>query len=185
VTLFEFGRTIWCTCGSRVGVEPRIRTLDPLAAKRFIADAMLGRLARWLRLLGFDCVHASDIRDDELVRRALQEERVILSRDRKLPEEWWVDGIYLVRAEDVRDQLAEVIRHFDLATSIRLLSRCNACNRLLEHAAPSDLPGRVPPRILRTHENFSQCPGCGRVYWEGSHTAKIRSLVDGLIAEDC
>jgi uncharacterized protein with PIN domain len=143
---------------------------------------MLGRLARWLRLLGFDCAYDSEINDDELVRRALQEKRAILSRDRRLPEEWWIQSIYLVREERLRAQLVEVLRHFDLASSIRILSRCSECNRLLEPVARSRLKGRVPARILRTRDRFSQCEACGRVYWEGSHAARIRRVADELVA---
>ncbi len=180
VALFEFGRTIWCTCGSRVALEPRVRSLEPSAEKRFVADAMLGRLARWLRLLGFNCTHDARISDEELVRQGVLEKRIILSRDRRLPEEWGVRDIYLVREEKVRGQLAELLGRFDLAASIRLLSRCSGCNRLLEPARRSEISERVPPRILETHASFSQCPGCGRVYWEGSHTERIRRFVEVL-----
>jgi uncharacterized protein with PIN domain len=183
VTLFEFGRTIWCTCGARVGLEPRVLDLSQLAEKRFAADAMLGRLARWLRLLGFDCSYDSELSDAELVRRGVLEERMILTRDRRLPEEWWVPSIHLVRAKGLREQLAEVLREFELAPTIRVLSRCADCNRPLQPVARSDVSERVPPRALRTHDAFSECGSCGRVYWEGSHTAQIRRLVDELVDE--
>ena len=182
VTLFEFGRTIWCTCGSRVGLRPRARRIGPRAEKRFIADAMLGRLARWLRLLGFDCAYDTRILDPDLVRRGAAEERIILSRDRALPQEWWVSEIYLVQAEDVRSQLVEVLRRFGLAAEIRLLSRCAECNQRLRPADAAAIAGRAPERILMTHDAFSECPGCGRVYWEGTHAARIRRFVDELLA---
>ena len=182
VTLFEFGRTIWCTCGSRVGLRPRARRIGPRAEKRFIADAMLGRLARWLRLLGFDCAYDTRILDPDLVRRGVAEERIILSRDRALPQEWWVSEIYLVQAEDLRSQLAEVLRRFGLAAEIRLLSRCAECNQRLRPADAAAVADRVPERIRTTHDAFSECPGCGRVYWEGTHAARIRRFVDELLA---
>jgi uncharacterized protein with PIN domain len=182
VALFQFGRTIWCACGSRVGLEPELRPLTSPARRRFAADAMLGRLARWLRLLGFDCAYDSAITDEALVRLAETEGRTILTRDRRLPEEWWVPGVYLVRAEDLLGQLAEVIQAFDLAASVRLLTRCNECNRALAPLAREQALGRVPPRVLELHDTFAECPGCGRVYWEGTHAARIRELVEELRA---
>jgi uncharacterized protein with PIN domain len=180
VALFQFGRTIWCACGSRVGLEPELRPPAVRSGLRFAADAMLGRLARWLRLLGFDCAYDPAITDEALVRLAETEARTILTRDRRLPEEWWVSGVYLVRAEDLLGQLAEVIEAFDLAASVRLLTRCNECNRALAPLAREQAAGRVPPRVLELHDAFAECPGCGRVYWEGTHAERIRELVDGL-----
>jgi uncharacterized protein with PIN domain len=182
VALFEFGRTLWCTCGSRVALAPRERRQGP--ERRFIADAMLGRLARWLRLLGFDCAFERDIADEVLVRRAVREERIVLSRDRALPEEWRIAGIHLVAAEKVRDQLSEVVRAFELAPEIRLLSRCSQCNALLAPAALADVAPQLPPRVLELHDAFSICPGCGRVYWEGTHTDRIKHFVDSLLRRD-
>ena len=180
VTLFEFGRTLWCTCGSRVGLAPRERRRTG-SERRFIADAMLGRLARWLRLLGFDCAWEHDIADEALVRRAIAEARIVLSRDRALPEEWHISGIHRVDAEKARDQLAEVVQAFDLAPEIRLLSRCSHCNAPLAPAAFQDVVESVPPRVLERHGVFSVCPVCGRIYWEGTHTARIKRFVDELL----
>src|SRR3990170_1884649 len=106
VTLFEFGRTIWCTCGNRVGIEPRVRHVADSTERRFAADAMLGRLARWLRLLGFDCAYDVATTDEGIARLAMSEGRTLLTRDRCLPEEWWIPDVYVVCAEDVEGQLA-------------------------------------------------------------------------------
>jgi hypothetical protein len=181
VTLFGFGRTIWCTCGNRVGIEPRVRHLAHFTEKRFAADAMLGRLARWLRLLGFDCAYDAEIADEEIVRLARSERRTLLTRDRRLPEEWWIREIYLVREEDIRRQLVEVIERFDLASSVRVLTRCSECNRVLNRVTRAHVSGRVPPRALELHDVFSECPACGRVYWEGSHASRIRALAERLV----
>jgi len=143
---------------------------------------MLGRLSRWLRLLGFDCAHDAVIADEDLVRRGVEEGRVILTRDRAIPEEWRVSGICVVRAEKTFDQLAEVLRRFEIVGSVRLFSRCSECNRGLAVAAPSDLAGRVPARVLESRESFRECSRCGRVYWEGSHTERMKRVVDRLLA---
>jgi uncharacterized protein with PIN domain len=181
VTLFEFGRTLWCTCGSRVGLEPRVRASGATTEKRFAADVMLGRLARWLRLLGFDCAYDSEIADEDLARLGVSEGRIVLTRDRRFPEEWWIGDVYLVQEDQVRSQLVEVIRSFDLGRSLRVLTRCAECNRPLKGAARSDVAGRVPQRILAFHGDFRECPGCGRVYWEGSHTVRIRRFAEGVV----
>lgn len=183
VTLFEFGRTLWCTCGSRVGLMPRERRLAT-SPRRFFADAMLGRLARWLRLLGFDCAWEADIADEALVRRALIEGRTVLTRDRALADEWRVSDLYRVDAETTRDQLAEVLRRFDLAAEIRLLSRCSRCNEPLVTATPDQVALRVPPRVLDRHADYSICPACERIYWHGTHADRIRRVVDEVVAGD-
>ena len=183
VTLFGFGRTLWCTCGSRVGLEPRRRRLEAPAGPRFIADAMLGRLARWLRLLGFDCAWEAHIPDERLVRRGVEEGRLILSRDRALADEWWVSDIHRVQAEKVRDQLAEVLRRFDLAAEISLLTRCSQCNEPLAPLPAALAAERVPARVFERQRRFSACPACQRVYWEGTHTDRIKRFVAGIVAE--
>jgi uncharacterized protein with PIN domain len=182
VTLFEFGRTIWCSCGSRVGAETRERALDPAEPVRFAADAMLGKLARWLRLLGFDCSWAVDVPDADLVRGAVEAGRIVLTRDRALPEEWRVSGICVLESETTFDQLCEVVRRFDLADSVRLFSRCSACNRELAPAAPADVASRVPARVLAGCDSFRACAGCGRIYWEGSHARRIARVAERVLA---
>jgi uncharacterized protein with PIN domain len=180
--LFPFGRTLWCACGSRVGLAPRIRHLGDAGEKRFLADTMLGRLARWLRILGFDCAFEGEISDAELVHRAVDEGRIVLSRDRALPQEWRVSDIHLVESEDLREQLREVIARHGLAPAIRLFSRCNACNRPLREVSPAAVAARVPPRVAATRTSFRECPECGRVYWQATHTERIRRLVDEVLA---
>lgn len=180
VTLFEFGRTIWCTCGARVGLEPRVRSLAPHTETRFAADAMLGRLARWLRLLGFDCAWDDGVSDEALVRLALAEGRVVLTRNRRLPEDWWIEDAYVVHAQDPDAQLDEVARHFDLADSLRPLTRCGECNGTLGPAGAETVRGQVPDGVLERHDVFSQCSRCGHVYWEGSHAARIRERAEAL-----
>ena len=130
--LFAFGRTRHCTCGARVGPEPPATGPDPGPDPRFFADAMLGNLARWLRILGFDTAYQSSILDPELVRRSLAEGRHILTRDRGLREEWRVSHCVVLESDDVELQLEEVFRRFGLEDEIRLFTRCALCNSVLE-----------------------------------------------------
>jgi uncharacterized protein with PIN domain len=181
VALFQFGRTLWCACGRRVGLEARVRSRAGIGEPRFFADAMLGRLARWLRILGFDTAYENHIPDALLVRRAQQEARTILTRDRALPEEWRVTGIYVVSAPATAEQLHEVVEAFHLAPAMRPFTRCSRCNARLVDAPPERVRRRVPARVLEHHDEFRICEACDRVYWAGSHTERMRRVVDRLV----
>lgn len=181
--LFQFGRTIDCRCGCRVGLEPRVRQLTPGARPRFMVDAMLGRLARWLRILGFDAAWEAHIADEALVRRALEEDRIILTRDQRLPSEWRAPNITLVGAEEPRAQLAEVARRFGLAESARPFTRCSRCNVALTEVPRSAARGHVPARVLEDHDRFQGCPSCGRIYWPGSHHRRMLEVLERALAE--
>ena len=177
--LFAFGRTIHCACGRRVGIAPvDVPGADP---PRFMVDAMLGKLARWLRLFGFDTAFEPDIADEKLVRRAVEEGRIILTRDRRLPEEWHVRAIHLVDAERPLAQVREVADRFDLAERVRLLTRCSRCNIPLVPATRGEAEGRVPPRVLAATGDLQRCPGCGRFYWSGSHVRRMRRMVEDML----
>lgn len=142
------------------------------AEPRFIADAMLEGLARWLRLLGFDTAFEPGIPDARLIRRAVEENRVILTQDRSLRSAR--AALHLVARDRPLDQLREVVEAFGLGVRARPLSRCNRCNTPLVAAARAEAAGRVPSRIAEDRDRFLRCPECGRVYWEGTHTARIR-----------
>jgi uncharacterized protein with PIN domain len=174
-TLFAFGRTIHCACGARVGLGERVVLAG---APRFAADAMLGRLARWLRVLGFDTTWQAHVPDEALVRHALAERRTVLTRDRRLPEEWTLVPVFVLHAQDLRGQLAEVGLRFALAAHARPFSRCNRCNEPLEPASAAQVEARVPRRVLANHREFWRCPRCERVYWAGSHVARMRALLE-------
>jgi uncharacterized protein with PIN domain len=183
VALFPFGRTISCTCGRRVGLEARVRFEEPEGGPRFIADAMLGRLARWLRIMGFDTAYDAHITDADLVRRSLEEKRVVLTRDRALAEEWRVASIYVVASETGVEQLREVARAFDLRADVSLFTRCSVCNARLDPASRQSIRDDVPERIFATHEAFQRCPGCSRVYWRGSHVDRMQRVVARILTD--
>ena len=120
-----------------------------------MVDAMLGRLARWLRIMGCDAAFDAEIPDADLVRRALEEDRVILTRDRALPEEWRVPRLLIVESESLLDQLRQVTCAFGLDWRSRLFTRCSRCNMELEPASHDDV-----------------------AYWSGSHIARMRRVLD-------
>jgi len=177
--LFAFGRTIHCTCGARVGSQPRRSCpREPGRAPRLAADAMLGRLARWLRLLGLDVSWQADVDDADLVRHAIEEGRVLVTRDRGLAEAFRVPDLLVLRAEQPEAQLRELCAALDLPRHFRPFTRCSLCNVELVSAAPASVRGAVPERILREKASFRRCPRCARVYWRGSHTDRLLERVE-------
>jgi uncharacterized protein with PIN domain len=142
---------------------------------------MLGRLARWLRVLGVDTAWEAHIPDEVLVRRSRDESRIVLTRDRRMPEEWRYAGITLVEAESPREQLAEVVRRFGLAEGARPFSRCVRCNTPLEEVAADRADAHVPERIRRDHATFRRCPVCEQSYWPGSHVARMREALESIL----
>jgi uncharacterized protein with PIN domain len=178
VALFQFGRTFHCTCGRRVALEPRVRSVTGDAEPRFAVDAMLGRLARWLRFMGYDSTFDAAIEDEALVRQALDEDRVLLTRDRALPGEWSVPRVLVLESEALRDQLVEVTRELGLDWRARLFTRCSRCNTPLRELPGAEVAERLPPRVLREQERFASCPTCNRVYWAGSHSDRMRRVLE-------
>ncbi len=140
---------------------------------RFVADDMLGRLAKWLRLLGYDVLYPAPARDAHLLRLAQAEGRVLLTRDRGLAERC-SGGKVLVKSEDPWKQLRQVIDELGLDVNRGFLTRCAVCNEPIEAVPKEDVKDFVPPYVFRTHERFARCPVCGRVYWEGSHVERMR-----------
>lgn len=143
---------------------------------------MLGALARWLRAAGYDTHYASqgtDISDRTLTRRALEEGRVLLTSDggflERKPVRDGSVGFLRVPHLPVEEQLRLVVDRFDLS---RRPSRCMECNGELEITPPEAVEGRVPPGVIRNHEEFFRCRGCGRVFWYGSHWERIGGLLE-------
>jgi uncharacterized protein with PIN domain len=141
---------------------------------RFVADAMLGRLARWLRFLGYDTAYEADIADATLVRRALQEARFLLTRDRRLLERWRLPDALLVEGDVPLRQLRQIVEALHLSWKEREANRCTVCNGELLPAAPEEIAGRVPAYVHRTQRTFAVCPGCRRVYWHGTHAERMQ-----------
>ncbi len=142
-------------------------------APKFVADGNVGRLARRLRMLGFDARFAHPVADDELVAIAHREGRVLLTRDtyifhRRVVFDGEVKALLITR-DDVREQLRQVLHYLDLHPPFALFSRCLECNEPLEPASPAEVQDEVPPFVLRTQSAFTRCPRCRRVYWPGTH----------------
>lgn len=178
--------------GDRIAAFPRFRRLDisavspihlPLPAEpRFALDGHLARLARYLRLLGFDAAHSPEVDDAALARQAADEDRILLTRDLDLLKRRVVRLGYRVRNTRPRLQLTEVAGHFSLAERSRPFTRCLACGECLAGASPEEVTSRVPAGVAARHRTFLACPGCGRVYWPGSHHRRLTALVEEVLA---
>lgn len=150
---------------------------------RFILDVHLGTLARRLRLLGFDCLYRNDYTDREIIRLAVGEARVILTGDRGLLKHACVEQGMLIRDPHPQQQLLRVVRRYRLSGRFQLFRRCPICNGLLVQVDKDRIRQRLPPRTAQFHDAFRQCPGCGRVYWRGTHFKDIRRWISDLKAE--
>jgi hypothetical protein len=181
------------TGGERVAVYPMFEALDiaplvrlrprPLRDPRFVADVHLGKLARHLRMAGFDTLWTNHWNDDEIVALSLVQKRTILTRDKGMLRRAEVERGYFVRATESEAQLAEVIAALQLESLVVPFVRCRECNVVLEDVAKEVVADRLPEKVRGFYERFKRCPGCERVYWEGTHFARMKGLVAKLNAE--
>ncbi len=149
--------------------------------RRFIADAMLGKLARWMRTLGYDVEYEKSIGDEELVKRALDEDRLIITRDTLLIKRRKVRGRFIfVKSDKAAGQLKEITGQFKVPRGM-LLTRCLRCNTALIDADKGEMEGRVPPYVFKTQEHFSVCTRCGRIYWGGTHRARMVEEIEKML----
>lgn len=177
--------------GDRVAVYPRFEALDitpllrvrewPLRQTRFVADAHLGGLARLLRLAGFDTRYDNHFHDAEVERLAVEEGRIVLSRDLELLKRRAITHGCYIRANRPWAQLAEIVARLDLARQAHPFSLCLECNLPLRVVDKAEVLERLPPGVRARQERFSTCDGCGRVYWEGSHWRRMGARLDEVL----
>jgi uncharacterized protein with PIN domain len=178
--------------GDSISVYPVFESLDitpiihlrpePLRDPHFILDAHLGRLAAYLRLLGLDAEYRNDFSDEELARRAAGGRRILLTRDRGLLKRSAVVRGYCVRSDSPREQAREVVERFDLRRSIVPFRRCLSCNGLLQPVEKQAVWDRLPPRTRERFNEFHRCVECGKLFWPGSHYARLQALVSGFLS---
>ncbi len=135
----------------------------------FVLDVHLGKLARLLRMTGFDTIYRNNLDDNEIIGIALEEERIVLTRDRGILKNRWVKRGYFVQSRFAKEQLHEVITRFGLQKQIKFLSRCIACNGTIVEATMEEVRNSLQPCTLKHFNEFFRCRDCGKVYWEGSH----------------
>ena len=177
--------------GDRVAVYPKFEALDitpllrvraqPMREMRFIADAHLGGLAHLLRMTGFDTLYDNAFRDEEIVRIAAADGRVVLTRDRDLLKRRSVTHGCYVRTLHAAEQIRELFDRLDLARSARPFTLCLHCNAPLDAVDKAQVAARLPHGVRDRYERFSTCPVCKRIFWEGSHWQSMRAMVEQLI----
>ena len=180
-----FARQIWG--GERVSVYPVFEGLDiaevtrlrpePLRRPAFVLDVHVGRLAGYLRLVGFDSLYRNDYSDAEIIRISLEEHRIILTRDLGLLKNRVVTHGYWLRSQRPLEQLREVVGRFDLRRSIDPFTRCPVCNAPLERVEKEAVETLLPEKTRLLYDEFSRCTACGKLYWRGAHYEKLLALV--------
>jgi uncharacterized protein with PIN domain len=180
--------------GDRVSVYPVFESIDitpltrvrprPLREPRFILDTHLGRLAAYLRMLGFDALYRNDYSDEELAQVSSQEGRILLTRDRGLLKRGAVTHGYCVRETDPRRRLVEVLRRFDLFEMVTPFRRCMRCNGLLQPVAKEAISDRLPPKTRQYYDEFQVCQGCDRIYWKGSHYQRMQQFIKSVLEQN-
>ena len=141
---------------------------------KFIADCMLGTLAKWLIILGHDVAYFARIEDGDLVALAVRQRRTILTRDRRLVQRRAARDHILIASQDLREQIGQVLRARRLRVrKDNLFRRCIKCNRQTRSVPRAAVRGRVPPYVFRTRRRFTRCPGCDQVYWKATHVTRM------------
>lgn len=176
--------------GDRVSVYPVFESLDvtplmrlrplPLREPTFILDVHLGKLALFLRLLGFDAAFPGDVPDKELARISVEEGRTLLTRDTMLLKRGMITHGCYIHSQDPEEQAVEVLDRLDLRGSVRPFSRCPTCGALLADAEKEDVLDRLEPLTKKYYFDFRECTECGKVFWKGSHYDALLELLRRL-----
>jgi hypothetical protein len=162
-----------------IGSTTRLRPV-PLRNPRFVIDVNLGRLARLLRVLGFDVWWSSDADDQKLADISEGQQRILLTRDRAMLKRRAITHGLFVHADHPEEQTLEVIRRLDLRRRLAPFTRCVRCNGRLIPVTKEEVIHHLEPLTRRYYDDFSRCAECGRIYWPGSHHARLVSLIEGL-----
>ncbi len=154
---------------------------------KFIADSNVGKLARWLRMMGYDTLFFNNIDDDKLIDIALEEERVVLTKDTQIMKRRVVTNgqvkIVLTKDDDPKKQLCQVVMAMELDCCFRQFTRCLECNQSLIPRSKEEVKELVPPYVFLTQTQYTQCPSCLRVYWRGTHWQRMKEELGKIAGE--
>lgn len=166
-------------------VSPLLRLRPaPLRTPAFILDTNLGRLARYLRLLGFDCLYRNDYSDVQVAEIAAATDRTVLTRDRLLLQRRIITRGYFVRATRPRQQVREVLARFELYRLVAPFSRCTRCNGDIQEIDKTTIQDRLEPKTRKYYDSFRICTACKQIYWQGSHHDRAVRLVAALVGKN-
>jgi len=178
----------------RISVYPKFECFDiqtitklrknPLRENRFILDVHLGKLAKYLRLLGFDTLYQNNLEDKYIIRLSNNQERIILTRDVGILKHSAVLHGYYIRSDQPGEQVKEVIQRFDLIDNIQPFSRCLSCNGELKPVEKKDIEHRLDPATNRYYNEFYLCASCEKIFWKGSHYKEMLIFLRNLKSID-
>ncbi len=176
--------------GDRVAVYPEFMKVDitPLLKlrpelprqHRFVLDNHLGKLARLLRMLGFDALYRQDFEDAEIIHLSVQEQRIILTRDVELLKARVVGSGYWIRSVSPNEQVRELLDRFDLCSRVRPFRRCMVCNSSISRVEKAFVRREIPDKVRELHNEFFRCRGCRKIYWKGSHYNDMMEQIQQL-----
>lgn len=149
---------------------------------RFIVDEMLGKLAKWLRMLGYDTVYNTPTSDSSLVSQAFREQRVIITRDTRLVARKYITRYILIKSDKYIEQLKQVIEELNLVPDKNnFFSRCLLCNTEIETIPKAAVKTKVPPYVYEAQDKFLHCPKCDKLYWAGTHVENAKNKLQEVI----
>lgn len=146
---------------------------------RFIVDNMLGKLAKWLRFLGYDTLYPKILNDKQLAQLSQADDRVLLTRDKELASKKNIKVLYII-SDELDNQLKQVIKEFDLKYSDSAFTRCPECNYMLKKIEKTDIEDKLPSGVLENQDMFWVCENCEQYYWQGTHFNKIKDKLENL-----
>ena len=153
---------------------------------KFIVDSNVGRLARWLRIAGFDTIFINDLDDNRLIRLALSEGRVLLTKDTQILKRRLVTSgrlkAILIEDDEVKAQLRQVVKALNLGDKIKPFTLCLECNQPLVPKEKEEIKGLVPPYVSQTQTQYMQCLACHRVYWRGTHWQRMSRELEKIVS---
>lgn len=151
---------------------------------KFVVDCMLGKLAKWLKILGFDALFFSKIADDDLLAEAAKGSRVLLTKDTGLIQKARnVEALFL-ESEEWPEQVRQVLTHFDLRQQVKPHTRCIDCNVALKDLSKENAKNLVSPFVFEHADAFALCPGCSKVFWRGSHFKDMEAQIEQILKEE-
>ncbi len=157
--------------------------MNDSANPRFLADAMVGKLARWLRVLGVDVLYDPSLDDHELLELARREKRVLLTRDTPLAAGGDDPPRLFIDSGDFRCQLIQVTKAYGLDSKRATFTRCVDCNNVLEPVTKNEVRDRVPPYVFSTQLQFKRCPGCDKILWGGTHREAMQKTIEEIFGQ--